>query len=369
MTQINENSLDTPATWLVTRRRLLQSSGLGLATTAGCLAELGFTRQSSRVPPLVENRPDAVYHPTHVEAMNHIDTNSTGPYAISLALGFPHRFWTVTGKNRSKVGINREDSIHLMVGLWHEPTEVVLPIATPAVTIELDGDPVEDRKLWPMLSQRMGVHFGDNVSLPKAASYDVIVSVPPIGTRVTGSFQDDFEEHRETSFSLEFNPESIRTLEFTQFPEQAGTPTAVAPMDMHITEVSQLPKPGGLPGSAIGEAKRGDGVFVVRALESPPHGIEDSGRYLAVSPRTPYNRYPLSLLSLSATLERAGDTLLSTQLVPTLDADLGYHLGTTVNSILEGDELTITVDAPPQVSRHEGYETAFFDFQPMSFTL
>ncbi len=28
--------------------------------------------------------------------------------------------------------------------------------------------------------------------------------------------------------------------------------------------------------------------------------------------------------------------------------------------------MTVSVDTPPQVSRHEGYETAFFDFSDVS---
>jgi hypothetical protein len=31
------------------------------------------------------------------------------------------------------------------------------------------------------------------------------------------------------------------------------------------------------------------------------------------------------------------------------------------------DELTITVDPPPQTARHEGYETAFFEMSDKRF--
>ena len=37
-----------------------------------------------------------------------------------------------------------------------------------------------------------------------------------------------------------------------------------------------------------------------------------------------------------------------------------------VKSDSETDELTITVDSPPQTARHEGYETAFLDMPSMT---
>jgi len=31
--------------------------------------------------------------------------------------------------------------------------------------------------------------------------------------------------------------------------------------------------------------------------------------------------------------------------------------------------VTVSVDSPPQVSRHDGYETAFFNFDELSYTV
>jgi hypothetical protein len=118
----------------------------------------------------------------------------------------------------------------------------------------------------------------------------------------------------------------------------------------------------------------GDAVFAVRVLDAPPEGFGDEsdangeasaagddGAYLAVSARTPYNRYPLALMSLSATLEGSGGTRFDDQLTETLHPDLGYHYGAVVGDVGSGDSLTLTVDSPPGAARHEGYETAFFD--------
>ena len=43
----------------------------------------------------------------------------------------------------------------------------------------------------------------------------------------------------------------------------------------------------------------------------------------------------------------------------TLDPRLGYHYGTTVAGVESSDRLRLATETPPQVARHEGYETAF----------
>jgi hypothetical protein len=140
-------------------------------------------------------------------------------------------------------------------------------------------------------------------------------------------------------------------------------------MDMMGPTRSRLPEASDLPGRAVGQGESGDAVFVVRTLESPPEGVDGSGTYLGVSARTRYNRYPLALMSLSATVEGDGGTRFEGPLTPTLDPDLGYHYGATVGEMGSGDELTITVDSPPGAARHEGYETSFFDMDPVTITV
>jgi hypothetical protein len=353
------------------RRGVLATTGglLGTAITAGCLSSLGFEEESARVPSLVENRPEAVYHPTHVEAMQMVGTSSAGPYTVALSYSFPHRFWNVSGEERSKVSIERNDSMHLMASLWHTETGVVVPTVTPSVEITRDGERIDERPPWSMLSQRMGFHFGDNVALPESGTYDVEVTVEPPTSRRTGSLEGGLDELESAAFELEFDPETVRSLEFTQFPDEAGSPTALEPMEMTGPEHSQLPRTEELPGEAIGAGESGDGVFALRSLATPPEGIDESGTYLAVSARTPYNRYPLALMSLSATVEHDDETRFEGPLTPTLDPGLGYHYGATVGELQPGDTLTITVDSPPGAARHEGYETAFFGMEPVSIAL
>ena len=353
----------------IDRRRFLATTGslLGVAATAGCLSELGFEEESVRAPPLVEDRPDAVYHPTHNEAMEMVGTTGAGPYQVALSYAFPHRFWTVEGEDTSKVTVNRDDSMHLMTSVWHGKTGVVAPTVEPSVRIDRDGDSVANKPPWQMLSQPMGFHFGDNFQLPESDTYDVEVTLPPPTSTRTGSLGDGPDESVSASFELEFDPETVQSLDFTQFDDKAGSSEALDPMGMMAVENSQLPSVEDLPGQSVADAEIGDGVFAVRSLDAPPAGFgEDSNAgdgetYLAVSARTPHNRYPLALMSLSATLQGTDGTRFDDQLTETLHPDLGYHYGAAVGEVGPGDSLTLTVDSPPGAARHEGYETAFFD--------
>jgi len=58
------------------RRFLAPSTGfVGSATLAGRLSSLGFETESAwRDPPLVDDRPDAVYYPAIVEGMGMYET-------------------------------------------------------------------------------------------------------------------------------------------------------------------------------------------------------------------------------------------------------------------------------------------------------
>jgi len=352
------------------RRQFLAATGslLGVATTAGCLSELGFEEESVRAPPVVENRPDAVYHPTHNEGMKMVNVKTAGPYKVALSYAFPHRFWTVEGGDTAKVTVDRDDSMHLMTSVWHDETGVVAPTVEPSVEISRDGDVVERKRPWQMLSQPMGFHFGDNFQLPESDTYDVEVTLPPPTSTRTGSLgSDDLEESFAVTFELEFDPETVQSLDFTQFDDRAGSPEALDPMGMMAVKNSQLPHVGDLPGQPVAEAEMGDGVFAVRSLDAPPAGFReesdagDGRSYLAVSARTTYNRYPLALMSLSATLSGEDGPRFDDQLTETLHPDLGYHYGVAVGEIGSGGSLTLTVDSPPGAARHEGYETAFFD--------
>lgn len=296
------------------------------------------------------------------------DTTSAGRLQVALSYSFPHRFWIVTGQERERVEIQSDDSVHLMLSAWDEETGTVVPAGDLRVEITRDDESITSKSMWPMLSQNMGLHFGDNVALPDEGTYTVDVTIAPLSTRRTGAFRDAFGESVSETLPLEFDREELEEVMFEEL-DRAGERDAVDPMEMETMPIAQLPSPDQLPGRVLGDATSGDGVFVAVALEEPPEGIDEDGSYLAISARTPYNRYPLPFTSLSAHLEGSGETIVDDDAVATFDPDLGYHYGVVADDLDSGETLGISVGAPPQVARHEGYETAFFDMDDMEITL
>jgi uncharacterized protein involved in high-affinity Fe2+ transport len=350
------------------RRTFLANTGTaGLAASAGCLGFLE-TQRASREPPLPEDRPSEPYFPTHVEGMEMVGTATQGRYRCALAYTFPHRFWLVRGSETERVNPRGGEKAHLMVMVWDAETGVVLPGTTP--TVELTGPEGETASLspWEMLSQPMGVHYGDNVVLGPEGRYDVTVSVPPLATRHTTS-ADYGSDLLEFSFAMRFEQRTLETLSYEDVPsDKEGTPGAVAPMDMAAVTSSQIPERDSFPGTVRGVQRTGGADLLVGTRASVGQFAPESGEsYLVASLRTPYNRYAIPAASLTATVERDGETVYDDRLTATLDPEMGPHYGAVVPAERPFDSVTVTVETPPQLARHEGYETAFLDFQPGSF--
>jgi len=355
----------------VNRRSFLATAGVaGVGGAAGCL-DFALQKRSIRTPPLVEDRPDAVYYPTHVEGMKTVGTASGGGYECALTYTYPHRFWLVMGTRTKKVTIEDSDSVHLMPIVWDADTGIVPPDLNPQlrVTRTDDGETVLQRAPWPMLSQPMGFHFGDNVALGGEGTFAVEASLGEPSIRRTGGLADN--EGQETfAFEFAFERSALEEITYRDIPEtKQGTTGALPPIEMPNLPGTRLPPPGDLPGIIRGTATSGDATFVVATLGDATRFGGESETYLAVSPRTPYNRYPLPLLSLSGALVRDGETVFEGPLPATLDPELGHHYGVALPGVESGDALILTVGAPPQAARHEGYETAFVEMPEMELTL
>ncbi|MFB6206002.1 MAG: iron transporter, partial [Haloglomus sp.] len=262
----------------------------------------------------------------------------------------PHRFWLVDGASANRVSIEDDDTVHLMVSAWDAATGVAVPAASPSVTVTSGGSPVAARTLWRMLSQNMGFHYGDNVTLDGAGDYEVTVEFGPVGARRTGAFRDAFGDVATATVPLSFSESTLQEVPYREL-GRAGLEGAVDPMESMT--VPQVPAADALPGAALGSGSVGDASLVGRRLAESPAGVGGSDPYLAVSARTPYNRYPLPFAALSATVDGA-----AVSLTPTLDPELHYHYGATVPGLTADASVSVRVDTPPQVSRHEGYETA-----------
>ena len=376
----------------LSRRAFLAASVAVTGALAGCLGDDGDENSNNENPsdggetdgepsspdvledsnaptvPEVENPPEAVYLPTHREAMEHLTPVEAGEYTVTPMLTYPHKFWLITGTEREEVAPNLS-GVHLMMTVWDADTGEVLPVDTGSqVRILRDGDLVDQRAPWPMISQTMGFHFGDNVGLPEQDTYTVEFDLTPIGSdtvRTTGAFADRFAEPQTVTFEFEFDREFqesvVDGVEYLS-EDRWGEPGALEPMAgmggmETMMPFSSLQPAEAYPGQALGTPTSGDAAFVVRHLPET-RLTEGSAGYLLVSPRTPYNRVPLADMALSV----AG--ALEGELVQTLDSNLGHHYG-VAGDLSAGDRLELVVESPPQVARHRGYETAFLDMPPM----
>jgi len=352
---------------------------VGTAGLAGCLERLGFEEQSAWAnPPLVEDRPDAVYLPASREEMGMYGMATDGDYAAMLTYTFPHRFWIVSG-GKELVEVDADDSLHLMFSLWDRETGTVLPVNT-RLEILQDGSPVDIgvSSLWPMLSQRMGFHYGDNVRLPDEGEYTARIQAGPVALERTGAFDGRLGSRATLEIDFEYARSDINGLSFETIDESKRGSRDALPLMDHGGGGSGNSSSGGrpmgtgipvdeLPGELLGTERSGDAVFA--ALTSDAARFTDGGTYLAVCPRTPYNDLIVPFTSLSATVERDGSVVAEGALAETLDGEYGHHYGLAVDELAAGDRVTISVDTPPQVARHDGYETAFFEFEPVTYTV
>ncbi|WP_284007418.1 iron transporter [Haloarcula pelagica] len=339
------------------RRSFLRAGSAGaLAAVAGCLG--GLETQSTRAPPLVEDRPDAVYYPTHLEGMEMVGMAESGDYAFGLMYSYPHRFWNINGSSGSMTPIGSDDDVHLMSAVWDPETGMILPDTGLTVEIYQGESLVSQEAIYPMLSQPMGFHYGANFGLDGDGDYRVVLSVGAMSTRRTGGFADRFGEPTTAEIPFTYSQSARDELMYRTL-DNAGDPGAVEPMAMEMIPDSLAPSEDELPGTVRGSAMSNDARLVVTTLDAPPAGIDAEGSYVAVSARTRYNEMVIPAMGLSGTLESGGETVYDGRFQRTLDPDLGYHYGAVVDSVATGDELALTVTAQPQTARHEGYEMAF----------
>lgn len=355
--------------------------------------------------PLVEDPPEAVYIPTHREGMVMPDPIAVGELMVGPMITYPHPFWLVSGDSAELVEVTESDAIHLMATIWDPETGTVIPTDEGlSIEVRKDGEVIDSRAPWTMLSQTMGAHFGDNVPLDGQGTYEVEVTVPAIETRKTGDLDGRFDSSHKATFEFTFDSELMETIvDMIMWVDEEhwGSTGAIDPGHddhddghehngdghdhgedghdqhgddrddgHHHTSVpfSALPMSDHLPGTYQDTAISGDADFVVSVVGESGR-FTDEVPYLLISPRTPYNRVPLPDMAISVEIVRDGESVIQTSLVETLDHEAGHHYGATLPELQPGDELTIVVDTPPQTARHQGYETAFVNMSPMVITL
>jgi hypothetical protein len=93
-------------------------------------------------------------------------------------------FVVFNGTKEQMVKPGPKTSFHLMVMLNDAHTGVAIPYASVWATITRNGKVVYDERQWPMLSEYMGPHYGNNVALPGAGAYKLSLLIsPPVSAR------------------------------------------------------------------------------------------------------------------------------------------------------------------------------------------
>lgn len=354
------------------RRRTLLERGVALSGCvglSGCLGQFGFETQSAwRDPPQVENRPDAVYYPAIVEGMGMYGTVTEDEMGFALMYSFPHRFWNVTGTRTEKVVVQSDDSLHLMASVWDTGSDTILPIDLSVTVSDGDGE-VASTNLWPMVSPNMGFHYGDNVALDGEGEYRATVRAGPLQMDRTGTLEDQFATSRSVTLEFTFDTSETYNLEIRRLGEQAGQRGTVELMDMKAVPSSRAPRKGELPGRLLGTTSTGDAVLSATLVEGDSRFSVDGHRTVVVSPRTPYNRIMLPRMALAGTIRREQETVLERSFRATIDSEIGCYYRAPVENLRSGDTIVIEPMTPPQVARHDGYETAFLEMPPVEFTV
>jgi hypothetical protein len=351
----------SPASTRFGRRGFLRAAGVGgAASLAGCAGLFQSTTTTSREPPLVENRPDAIYVPTHTEGMKTIGTADAGDLKVAATYSYAHRFWPVNNSGGEWVAeeqsVERNDAVHLMVSVWEPESGVAVPNTGVTVGLSQGGDSVYQEVVYPMLAQRMGSHYGDNAPVGGEGPHELEITVGGLDDLARfGAFEGRFDSAGTATLEWEYSEAERNKIPYEILEEKQGTRGAL-PMTEMETPMGVAPDP--LPGEALGGATTGDLRIVGRVVEADRFG---SDPYLLLSPRTRYHGFVVPGMGLSATV--GGGTFDGT-LSPGLDPEAGYHYGASVPGLAAGDAVEVRVDTPPTVARHEGYETAFFDLGP-----
>jgi len=93
-------------------------------------------------------------------------------------------FVVFNGTKERMVKPPKDVSFHLMVELTDAHTNYPIPYAGVWATIRKAGKIVFDERQWPMISEYIGPHYGNNVTLPGAGTYRLSLLVsPPVAAR------------------------------------------------------------------------------------------------------------------------------------------------------------------------------------------
>ena len=115
-------------------------------------------------------------------------------------------FVIYNGTKEREVKPPQHVSFHLMVDLTDARSRWPIPYASVWATIRKGKKVIFDERQWPMISEYMGPHYGNNIALPGAGHYTLSLLVsPPVSARHIEYKNVWLKPHR-VNFSFNWKP-------------------------------------------------------------------------------------------------------------------------------------------------------------------
>ncbi len=125
---------------------------------------------------------------------------------ISVEATTPLPFVIYNGTSEQMVKAGPKTSFHLMVMLSDDQTGVAIPYASVWATIKHGSKIYYDARQWPMISRYMGPHYGNDVSVPGAGTYQMSLLVsPPVSARHV-EYQNVWLHPHKVNFTFHWAP-------------------------------------------------------------------------------------------------------------------------------------------------------------------
>jgi len=117
-------------------------------------------------------------------------------------------FVIFNGNKERMVKPPKNVSFHLMVELNDAHTNYPIPYAGVWATVRKAGKIVFDERQWPMISEYIGPHYGNNVVLPGAGKYQLSLLVsPPVSARHI-EYQNVWLKPHRVNYTFDWKPRS-----------------------------------------------------------------------------------------------------------------------------------------------------------------
>ena len=190
------------------------SASASAATTTSGMAGMsmggGTSSDSAGVPTVKGMKPMSATGMPMPMAITPIGTATWQGMKIQARAMAPSTFILLESGKQKTVKPTEKDSFHLMVLLNDAKSGTPIPYSSVWATITKNGSssskPVFDERLWPMISQTMGVHYGINVPLPSAGGYQLTLLVSPPAVARHMEYDNRWLKPHRVSFAFKFVP-------------------------------------------------------------------------------------------------------------------------------------------------------------------